>query len=406
MLRKLLVSLHRWIGLATAVFLFIAGLTGALIGWNHELDSWLNPQLFSVSAAGRTPLTALEIAQRVEREDPRLQVTWLPLAVEDGNAIDIRVAARPGVPGLTPDFDQVMLDPYTGARLGQRMWGEFSLTRETIIPFIYKLHYTLQLPATGGVDIGTLLMGIIGIAWALDCCISLWISFPSFASWRKSFAFRWAQGGPKLVFDLHRSGGVWLWGLLLIMAVTSVSMNLPYQVARPLLGKFSELAPDPFQLVAPTPAPGPLLAREEVVDIARRTARERGWQAPAGGIFYSAVNGIYGVGFYAPGNDHADGSLGNIWAYFDAYSGELRGASVPGSGSAGDVFMQAQFPLHSGRILGMSGRILVSCLGVLIAVLSLTGVLIWARRRRARATARQMRPMPTPAIKLGGRDAA
>ncbi|MFX5562802.1 PepSY-associated TM helix domain-containing protein, partial [Acinetobacter baumannii] len=44
-MRALLVLLHRWFGLAVAVFLFIAGVTGALISWDHELDAWLNPQL-------------------------------------------------------------------------------------------------------------------------------------------------------------------------------------------------------------------------------------------------------------------------------------------------------------------------------------------------------------------------
>lgn len=29
-----------------AAFLFVAGRTGAVISWNHELDEWLNPQLF------------------------------------------------------------------------------------------------------------------------------------------------------------------------------------------------------------------------------------------------------------------------------------------------------------------------------------------------------------------------
>lgn len=51
--------------------------------------------------------------------------------------------------------------------------------------------------------------------------------------------------------------------------------------------------------------------------------------------------------------------------------------------------MQAQFPLHSGRILGMPGRILVSLLGLALAMLSLTGVVIWVRKRRARVRGAQ-----------------
>ena len=94
--------------------------------------------------------------------------------------------------------------------------------------------------------------------------------------------------------------------------------------------------------------------------------------------------GVYGVGFFAPGQDHGDGGLGNPWLYFDARNGQPAGAEIPGTGSAGDIFMQAQFPLHSGRIIGVPGRILVSLMGLLVAMLSLTGVLIWAKKRAAR----------------------
>ncbi len=42
-MRSWLVRLHRWFGLAIALFLFVAGLTGAVIAWDHELDAALNP---------------------------------------------------------------------------------------------------------------------------------------------------------------------------------------------------------------------------------------------------------------------------------------------------------------------------------------------------------------------------
>lgn len=51
--------------------------------------------------------------------------------------------------------------------------------------------------------------------------------------------------------------------------------------------------------------------------------------------------------------------------------------------------MQLQFPLHSGRILGLPGRILVSLLGLAVATLSVTGVLIWLRKRAGRVAVRQ-----------------
>ncbi|MDZ4368099.1 MAG: PepSY-associated TM helix domain-containing protein [Afipia sp.] len=59
----------------------------------------------------------------------------------------------------------------------------------------------------------------------------------------------------------------------------------------------------------------------------------------------------------------------------------------PISPKAAGIFLQTQFPLHSGRILGLPGRILISAMGVIVAMLSITGIVIWARKRRARTVA-------------------
>jgi len=121
-----------------------------------------------------------------------------------------------------------------------------------------------------------------------------------------------------------------------------------------------------------------------VIELGRREGSRLGLADPVGGVFYSGMFGVYGVGFFQPGNDHGDVGLGNAWLYFDANSGAYEGGRIPGSGSAGDIFLQSQFPLHSGRILGLPGRIMISIMGALVAMLSVTGVIIWVRKRRAR----------------------
>lgn len=389
-MRPLLVLLHRWCGLFIALFLFVAGLTGALISWDHELDEWLNPLLFEAHSSG--PVQApLALADALEASDPRLRVSWLPLAVEPGHALGVSVDPRidPATgKAFALGFNQLALDPVSGVVQGSRQWGEISQSRENLLPFLYKLHYSLHIPDGFGLELGVLLFGIVAIVWCFDCLVALWLSFPSRRTWRKSFAFRWRRGGYPLNFDLHRSGGVWVWALLLVLAVTSVSMNLNVQVMRPLVELFSPLSPSPFASRTPVTLDAqrePALTRVEVLRLAMAEAQRQGIAVPAGGIFHSAEYDLYGVGFFTLENEHGDGGLGNPWLYLDAQDGRLLGAQIPGSGSAGDVIMQAQFPLHSGRILGLLGRILVSFVGLMVAVLSLTGIVIWLKKRAARA---------------------
>ena len=394
-MRAVLVLLHRWFGLGVAVFLFISGATGAIISWDHELDAALNPTLFHANSADAgtvagAPKPGLELANIVEAREPRLRVTYVMNESEPGHTSSMMVEPRLNPVTGKPyelGYNQIAVDPVTAEIQGKRMWGVISLSRENLLPFLYKLHYTMHLPDVGGIELGIWLMGIIGIVWTLDCFIALWLSFPNRKSWRKSFAFRWKDGGHKLNFDLHRSGGVWVWGLLLVLAVTSVSMNLNNQVMTPIIKMFSTVTPTAFDTrtpVAPDKVVEPKMSREQVTRLAMEEGKRRGFEAPAGGVFYSSMFGLYGVGFFEPGNDHGDVGLGNAWLYFDAATGAPAGTRIPGTGSAGDLFIQAQFPLHSGRILGLPGRIFISFMGALVAMLSVTGVVIWMRKRKAR----------------------
>ncbi|MET0343008.1 MAG: PepSY-associated TM helix domain-containing protein [Polyangiales bacterium] len=390
-MRRTLVLLHRWAGLFTAVFLFVSGLTGAIISWDHELDEAVNPHLFHANSGGKGEvLSGLALADHLEKSDPRLRVGFVSLATEPGHTHVIGVDAKvdPATDKLYPlDFNQVAIDPVTREVQGKRFWGAVSLARENLLPFLYRLHYTMHIPHGWGYDIGMIFMGIVAIVWTVDAFIALWISFPNRKTWRKSFAFRLRDGGYKLNFDLHRSGGVWAWGLLFVLGVTAISMNLNREVMRPLVSVFSDLTPSPFasRVMQPEDKPiEPTLTRAEAIALATAAAPKHGITAPVGGVFYAESFGVFGVGFYEPGLDHGDGGLGNPWLYFDGKTGEPAGTLIPGEGSFGDLFMQAQFPIHSGRIFGVPGRVIISFLGLVVAMLSVTGIVIWAKKRRAR----------------------
>lgn len=78
--------------------------------------------------------------------------------------------------------------------------------------------------------------------------------------------------------------------------------------------------------------------------------------------------------------------LGNPWVYFDGQSGRLVDDYVPGEGIAGDIFDQLQYPLHSGQVAGLCGRILICITGIVVVVLSITGVVVWWIKRKALKT--------------------
>lgn len=401
-LRPFLGFLHRWGGLAIAAFLFVSGVTGAIISWDHELDDLLNPHLTHARTAGPS-LPPLDLAQRIEARDPRVQVTYIPLTPEPGEAYAFGVEPKqnPATGKLfEPGYNQVFVDPATGVEQGRRQWGAaWPITSETFVSFLYVLHYSLHIPAMWGIDRwGIWLMGVVAVLWTLDCFVGFYLTLPARASARtgKSFWSRWKPAWQiktkasayRINFDIHRALGLWLWGVLFTVAFTAFSLNLYSEVFYPVLSRISKTTPGPFELRAPAPLDKPIVAGRTyalVIDTAKAEARSRGWTIPAGGAFYSPAYGIYGVGFFAPGGDHGAAGVGPPYLYFDGQTGKLVGQRLPWVGTAADIFVQAQFPLHSGRILGLPGRILISLTGLVVAVLSVTGVVIWWKKRKARA---------------------
>ena len=76
------------------------------------------------------------------------------------------------------------------------------------------------------------------------------------------------------------------------------------------MSKVSQVTPTPFDQRTPKDKHDPIepkLGYTPVIAAAKGEAVRRGWKEPAGSAFYSPEYGIYGVAFYAPGNDHGTG---------------------------------------------------------------------------------------------------
>ncbi len=406
-LRPALTLVHRWVGLAIAGFLFISGLTGAVISWDHELDDLLNPRLMFAQSKAPPALSALDLADDIEARDPRVQVTFVPLAPEPGGTLAFGVEPRrdPATGRLfEPHYNQVFVDPATGAEQGRREWGAvWPITTETFVSFLYVLHYSLHIPELWGVDRwGVWLLGGVAILWTVDCFVGFYLTLPprrktasgaSFWSrWKPAWLIKTSASAYRINFDIHRAFGLWLWGVLFTVAFTAFSLNLYSEVFYPVMSKVSQVTPGPFDLRKPVDRNSPIVPARtyaQVIAVAQADAARRGWKAPAGSAFYSPEYGIYGVAFHEPGGDHGAAGVGPPYLYYDGRTGALLGQRQPWVGTPADIFLQAQFPLHSGRILGLPGRILISLTGLAVCALSVTGVVIWWRKRQARASRRR-----------------
>lgn len=402
MTRLLWVRLHRWLGLAMAGFLALSGLTGSLIAFNPELDAWLNPGLFHV-APDRPALPLDRLVQSVEAADPQVFVAM----VTPGNAANrsTLVTVEPRQDPATGErfaagYNQVFVDPGSGAILGRRLYGAWPTDTAHVMPFIVLLHYSLHMPNRWG----DLLLGIVAIAWLADSFIGVYLTLPARASIRRDLAHWWGRWRPswqikrgantwRLNFDLHRASGLWLWPLLIVLALTSVAMNLNREIFTPIVGLFGTVTPSPFDWLpthhAAPPQPKP--SWDQAVEAARRHATPAHRDMPLRSIYFAEDLQAFEVILMEPGDHNTALRLNRETVFVHAATGQRLAATSYDQSTRADKFLAWQYPLHSGQIGGLAGRIVVCILGLAVCALSITGVLIWLLKRRARLGAEARR---------------
>ena len=92
-MRSILLYLHRYIGLAMALFLALAGLTGSILAFHHELDEWLNPDLYHTGSTGPA-LPPEQLVERVETAWPHMQVWYMEFPEEADHAAMLAMVPR------------------------------------------------------------------------------------------------------------------------------------------------------------------------------------------------------------------------------------------------------------------------------------------------------------------------
>ncbi|HWJ93084.1 MAG TPA: PepSY-associated TM helix domain-containing protein [Telluria sp.] len=377
-------KLHLWSGLVFGVILALQGLTGAALGWRHELDALLNPGLLQVAPppgmqAGLdlrvTPQAAQAALDRLTQDPAYGKPNMLMFPESAG---DVFIAWYRPAPGggmwNQPVTRQVMVDPATLAVTGERNWGEAGLSRPLLMPTLFHLHRYL-LAGDGG-KVVVAIEGVLLAFSALTGIIVWWPKLTRAALW-KAITFRVAGPWTRFSFQSHRALGFWIALPLLFSALSGVHFNMP-DWTRPLVSLAGPVTPN-AKLANKAKAATPVAPA-----VAVEAAQARFPQARVSRLSLPGnPKQPYEIRLRQPGElRQGDGATR---VSVDASDGALLRVIDPLTAQGGDRVTGLLFPLHTGEAFGNIGRAAVSVYGLVLLALFPTGLTIWLSRRRARA---------------------
>jgi uncharacterized iron-regulated membrane protein len=368
--RQALLAWHRWFGLAASLWLLLLALTGSAITFYDELDTWLNPDLRTVAApvdGGASQVPVEQAIADAQRALPGFQPWIIDLPEAPGRTM--WMLGHQESAGGERDI-QLFAHPVDGRVLGWREQGRVSLDRRHLMDVLYALHIDLMLG-----PVVTWLFGLVSLLWLLDHVAAVLLSVPRLAVWRDAFRISGRTGGGRRRLDRHRAPGMWLLVPTLVLSLTGVTLAWP------------EASRDAVRLVTPVSErldfSMPAVAdAERRIDADRAIALARG---QAGDATVDSLRILPRVGAYAVRTfDPRDvDDQGRLWTYIAMDDGRLLGQRHDSGTSVGDLFFVWQYALHSGKAFALPGRLLVFAAGLGTALLCITGVWLWWRRRRA-----------------------
>jgi len=372
-IRDLLHTIHLWIGVVLCVPLFLLGITGSILVFEHEIEDWFEPRLAASSAQAPRPVDEIVTAARAAV--PKGYAPMFFMAASPGQFAEVRM--RGGASGATM---RVLIDP------GSLAIASVRDSSTGAIRTISQLHSNLLMRDRNGRQI----IGWLGVAMLVLGTSGLIMWWPHPGRWRAVFRFQRGLRGPLLLRELHRTAGFWGLAVFVTVSFSGVYLAFPQTIADAV--RIVTPARDLRGFTGPVVKP---LADVQPLDIEQAVALVRGvapgMELRTVGLPLRPEQAIR-IGM-APA-DAARGPVPTLTAFVDPWKHQIVELRDPQTYSPAESFLAWQRALHAGEGFGSAWRGLVFLSGFLPVLFTITGCSMWLMRRRLRRKAVASRPVP------------
>jgi uncharacterized iron-regulated membrane protein len=355
-LRKALFQVHLWAGVLFAVYMVVIAVSGSVLVYKNELTRWTLPRNLH-------PYRAEQVAA------PEAAMARFAQA-EPGGSINLLQVPSPVLPVFLLEGKDGHGRP--GRWIGDPASAALTPALRTWIDTMLDLHYYLLLPHTWGMQanaVGAATLLLLAITGAF-----LW--WPGVRLWSRGLRINMRANWRRVNYDLHNAIGFWTLGIVAWWAISGVYFGFYRQVTAaiaclsPVRGM---RAPDPARL---PPVTSTIRVPLEQVLHAAQAASPQGrlWSISDPSLQTAESYVLLDRG--SPGDfSHrdivrirtSDARVVSVWHYGQRHT-------------LGDWILWSMHPLHFGTVWGPAVKLVWFLLGISLAVLTVTGLLIYWNR--------------------------
>lgn len=356
-LRATWLQVHKWIGLTLALLIIPISLTGSALVWHDWLDAKLEPQRYATLGPAQLPASDYALAARTALQ-PGERLSALRFG-KDGKPV-IATATKAVEGAGRPVRTTIWLDP-RDAHLIDRASGNSGL-----VQVMHVLHGSLMVPGWGRT-----IVGWVGAFMFVSCLSGIWLWWPLSGSF--SSGLRWKRRNTTNA-NLHYMSGFWILFPLAMLSFTGAWISFPklfsqFETRHATSPANREQAMRARPLEEPTTdvdaaiAAAKPFATGDLVSISWPTDQKAEWK----------------IGFARKGGN----------AEVPVVDGTAM-ASPPPPPQA-ETLARTMRRWHDGTGMGPVWQIIIFLGGIVPALLSVTGIIIWWRARKPRTKVRNHR---------------
>ncbi|MBA4360182.1 MAG: flavodoxin [Pseudomonas sp.] len=363
MLKKTLFQLHWFFGISAGLVLALMGITGAMVSFEDEILSVLNPSVLQVEKQVAGVLPPAELVEKIEGASGK-KVAMLWVETDSGNAARVSFTPPPG----ERRGEMRYFDPYTAQFMGEATGQDF-------FGLMLQLHRFLAMG-----DTGRQITGACTLILVFFCLSGLYLRWPrQWKNWRAWLTLDWKKKGRSFNWDLHSVAGTWCLVFYLLSALTGLSWSYEWY-NKGLTQLLSDSPQNERVRGGRGPAPSGPAPTADYAAMWSSIYSAAGPALSAYNIRMPPVAGQPATVFYLLNSSPHDRALNQI--SLDPATGLVKRHDRYSDKSLKAQLLTSIYALHVGSYFGIVGRIILTLTALTMPLFFVTGWLLYLDRRR------------------------